>query len=181
MVVLGRAWRAYNHALASHPLITNTATATTLFLAGDVLCQTIEHRNAIKEAQLENKQPPTSIQWNYERMFRMTAFGFVFFGPSSHYWYRWLEKFFSRAKKEARDLPLRDFKSWSEFWQKSKMKLTLKKIAFDEGIYSPACIAALFVMVSAMEGRNWQYIENKFRKQFLEAYKMDLAIWPVAQ
>ncbi|KAL0489910.1 MPV17 [Acrasis kona] len=174
-----RLWRMYNHALSTRPLLTNTVTASTLFLAGDVLCQTIERRT--KRIEAEEKGTEAILEWDYMRMLRMTTFGAVFFGPSSHLWYMWLDKFFVRASKEARDLPLRDFKSMSDFVKHSKLKLTLKKIALDEGFYSPFCIAALFVFVSTLEGQNLEYIKDKFRYQFIEAYKMDLAIWPAAQ
>ncbi len=85
--VFRKIWNKYNHWLEIHPKPTNIATAGVLFFAGDVLSQVIEH---------QQKTEPSKFEW--DRALRMTLFGVIFFGPSSYYWYKWLDKTFSPAK-----------------------------------------------------------------------------------
>lgn len=65
-------WVAYNELLVSKPILTKALTSLTGFSIGDILAQ-----------KFLNKGEP----FDKERLLRMALFGFLFHGPTGHYFY----------------------------------------------------------------------------------------------
>ncbi len=71
-------WRAYNASLESNPILTKALTSLVGFFLGDLLAQKFL---GDKDAALDG--------W---RLARMAAFGFMFHGPTGHYFYNALDR-----------------------------------------------------------------------------------------
>lgn len=71
-------WRSYNASLESNPILTKALTSLVGFFLGDLLAQKfLGEDNAALDA------------W---RLARMAAFGFLFHGPTGHYFYNALDR-----------------------------------------------------------------------------------------
>ena len=70
-------WAAYNEKLESNPLATKAMTSLIGWALGDYLAQTFIGGGGV---------------FNFKRFARLSAFGFLYHGPSGHYFYNWLDK-----------------------------------------------------------------------------------------
>lgn len=89
---------------------------------------------------------------------RMTTTAIVA-GPPYYFWYRMLDKYFPGKAG----------------------KTILKKVVLDQTVLSPVMIAAFYMGMCRMEGKNHEQSMRELKDKFWFTYKLDCAIWPIAQ
>jgi len=158
-------WDFYNSALISYPVLTQGCTASSLFGAGDIICQTIEryqYRSKMIEESDEKKEKGEKLKdfkYDWTRVGRMATVGFVVVGPACHFWYKFLD---SRMPS-------------------TKTVQVIQKILVDEFLFGPIYLGTFFVSISTLEGMTPQQTAQKIKKDFLPTFKMDMTVWPPAQ
>eukprot|EP01136_Pigoraptor_vietnamica_P007370 Opistho-1_new@2633 len=97
-----------------------------------------------------------SLDW--ARAARMGAMGLAL-GPVHHHWYSFID----------RRLPSQSLSN------------VVKKVAADQAVFAPFCILSFFGGVATLEGRTPQETREEVGRKFWPTYKVDCAIWPLAQ
>lgn len=87
-------------------------------------------------------------------------FGFVFIGPSGHYWQNKLERIVGK-KTQYR---------------------ALKKVLIDQCLYGPVANAAFMVFISKIvENKSWRNTRMRLKDEFLVTQFKGWTLWPIAQ
>jgi len=136
-------WRGYTRCLDTNPLITKSITSGTLVALGDTISQYI----AI------NKD--STKQFDPMRTLKMSSLGFIYYGPSLHYWYKILERFVPGT---------------------SIAKVTAKTF-LDQTIYASSLIFVFFTATGFMDGHSWDKIQEKQKEDFLPTLKANWSLW----
>uniref|UniRef100_A0A6P7GXY6 Mpv17-like protein 2 n=1 Tax=Diabrotica virgifera virgifera TaxID=50390 RepID=A0A6P7GXY6_DIAVI len=110
------------------------------------------------QQELEYRQNLLDKRYDYARLTRMFIVGLAL-GPIHHYYYIGI------AKK----------------WPERTTKIILWKIALDQFIMSPICIACFFFGLNALEMRPFKEAVNEFKQKFYAVYTADWLIWPPTQ
>jgi protein Mpv17 len=93
---------------------------------------------------------------DYLRLLRLSVFGFIYHGPSGHYFYNWLDK-----QIEGTDA-----------------KHVAMKVAFDQLVWCPIFMTVFFTYMGLVEGDGLSAIAAKIRKDLLEACQGSWKLWP---
>lgn len=140
--ILGLAWAHYCKRLEKRPLPTKAITAGCLSAASDMLAQSMTSKNA----------------FNFRRTLAIGAFGFLWSGPSAHYWQGWLQKRF----------PKQDDAS------------AVKKVVVDQVTYGPICNLALMSFLALIvDGRSLKFTRHKLRTDFWSVQLNGWKFWPL--
>mmetsp|Transcript_5563 Transcript_5563/g.15941 ORF Transcript_5563/g.15941 Transcript_5563/m.15941 type:complete len:187 (+) Transcript_5563:226-786(+) len=140
--ILGLAWARYSQQLSKKPLPTKAVTAGCLSGASDILAQTLTSKGPI----------------NWRRTLAIAAFGFVWAGPSAHYWQAWLQKTF--PKKDDKTL--------------------IKKVAVDQLTYGPICNLALMCYLALIvDGRSFDFTKQRLKNDFWAVQVNGWRFWPL--
>lgn len=127
---------------------------------------------AIEIHELDQKKPfgseeltPDSRRlpppFDFERLTRFMAYGFLM-APVQHKWYGFLSKTFPFTKT-SRTIP------------------ALKRVAFDQLIFSPIGLAIFFTFMTIAEGGGRRAIMKKFQEVYIPALKANYMVWPAVQ
>eukprot|EP00744_Colponema_vietnamica_P010938 GILI01015399.1.p1 GENE.GILI01015399.1~~GILI01015399.1.p1 ORF type:complete len:214 (+),score=20.48 GILI01015399.1:96-737(+) len=143
--------------LSRFPIINATLISSGLFFSGDVLCQFIEHKQKKDE----------KFNWEHPRSLKMGLYGLTVAGPVFHLWY-------------TRALPYLCNRLPTPF-HSSKIRLSLSKLVLDEVFFSPSVIVAFFSVMGYLEGHTVEEVKQKLRKEFVQTYLLDAAVWPPIQ
>jgi len=153
-----RCIRTYHRLLVDKPVITKSVTCGILSFTGDIIAQTIEHKysmnNNNNNSQLNTWRILSRIDMG--RTLRFTSFGFLIFGPSAHYWYRFLDKLFPKPTTQS----------------------LLSKVLADQTLFTPVAIVSVFSYISLLEGHS---SFEKVRQDFWPTLKANWALWLPAQ
>ncbi|EFN52473.1 hypothetical protein CHLNCDRAFT_138820 [Chlorella variabilis] len=142
--VLALAWRRYLQALDQKPLKTKAVTAAVLIAASDLLAQRL------------TSAAPT----NWRRTLSMALYGFLWAGPSSHFWQHILENMFP---------------------DKSDALRSVKKVLVDQLAYGPVQNALFMAfLASVVEGRSWATTRAKLASDWPGVQRRSWRVWPVA-
>lgn len=133
-------WQAYNNALDDKPLLTKSLTSLVGWALGDALAQIFIG----------------SDPFNMKRFLTLSAFGFLYHGPSGHYFYNWLD-----SKIEGTD-------ALSVF----------KKVAFDQIVWCPIFMSVFFTYLGIVAGDSFSTIGNKIKNDLLTAVQGSWKVWP---
>ncbi|KAL3924143.1 MAG: hypothetical protein SGARI_006090 [Bacillariaceae sp.] len=123
-------WAAYNKALDDSPLTAKAFTSLVGWALGDILAQ---------------------------RFITLSAFGFLYHGPSGHYFYNWLD-----AK-----VPGKDAKS------------VATKVAIDQICWCPIFMTVFFTYLGLCNGDSFSTIGNKIKTDLLAACQGSWKVWPL--
>ncbi|KAJ1798023.1 hypothetical protein LPJ59_002769 [Coemansia sp. RSA 2399] len=155
MIGLLRTWTALAE---RQPLLTLAVTNGTLGGVGDLLAQFIEYRNS---------KTTNRFSWNYKRTLRFVAWGAVC-APVFHKWYLFLNNRF----------PLPTMK---ETGKRAYVTAVAQRVATDQGIYAPLGIAAFFIAMNYMEGKDWASARTRLSNYYWPTLAANYAVWPAVQ
>eukprot|EP00555_Chaetoceros_dichaeta_P002918 CAMPEP_0198250872 /NCGR_PEP_ID=MMETSP1447-20131203/1891_1 /TAXON_ID=420782 /ORGANISM="Chaetoceros dichaeta, Strain CCMP1751" /LENGTH=195 /DNA_ID=CAMNT_0043935769 /DNA_START=100 /DNA_END=684 /DNA_ORIENTATION=+ len=125
-------WAAYNEQLDKNPLTAKACTSLVGWFLGDLLAQLF----IVKAPQLD-----------LARLASLTAFGFLYHGPSGHYFYNWLD-----SKVEGTD-----------------GKAVFTKVAIDQILWCPLFMTVFFTYLGLVAGDSPATIASKIKNDLLTA------------
>jgi len=134
-------WAAYNDALDKKPLITKAFTSLVGWALGDLL------------AQIFIGGGPFDVK----RFITLSAFGFLYHGPSGHYFYNWLDS----------KIPGTEGK-----------KIALK-VAIDQILWCPVFMTVFFTYLGLVNGDSFTAIADKVKKDLFVACQGSWKVWPI--
>jgi len=134
-------WAAYNEALDKNPLTAKSCTSLVGWFLGDLL------------AQLFIVGGPLDIK----RLITLSAFGFLYHGPSGHYFYNWLD-----SKIEGTD-----------------GKSVATKVLIDQVAWCPLFMTVFFTYLGLVNGDSFTTIGSKIKNDLFTAVQGSWKIWPV--
>uniref|UniRef100_A0A6T6F9N6 Peroxisomal membrane protein MPV17 n=1 Tax=Craspedostauros australis TaxID=1486917 RepID=A0A6T6F9N6_9STRA len=134
-------WAAYNRALEDSPLIAKACTSLVGWALGDLLTQFFLSNAA----------------FDMKRFITLSLFGFLYHGPSGHYFYNWLD-----SKVEGTD-----------------GKSVAMKVAFDQIIWCPLFMTVFFTYLGVVNGDSFSAIGNKIKNDLLAACQGSWKVWPI--
>eukprot|EP00558_Chaetoceros_sp_UNC1202_P010121 CAMPEP_0197243270 /NCGR_PEP_ID=MMETSP1429-20130617/8778_1 /TAXON_ID=49237 /ORGANISM="Chaetoceros sp., Strain UNC1202" /LENGTH=235 /DNA_ID=CAMNT_0042703465 /DNA_START=27 /DNA_END=734 /DNA_ORIENTATION=+ len=134
-------WNAYNDALDKNPLTAKACTSAVGFFLGDLLAQLF-----IVKSTLDIK-----------RLVTLSVFGFIYHGPSGHYFYNWLD-----SKIEGTD-----------------GKSVATKVFIDQVFWCPIFMTVFFTYLGLANGDSFGAIGNKIKSDLFTAMQGSWKIWPV--
>mmetsp|Transcript_15406 Transcript_15406/g.18729 ORF Transcript_15406/g.18729 Transcript_15406/m.18729 type:complete len:233 (+) Transcript_15406:143-841(+) len=134
-------WAAYNESLEKSPLTTKAFTSLVGFLLGDLLAQVF-----ITGGPLDVK-----------RLITLTSFGFLYHGPSGHYFYNWLD-----SKIEG-----------------TGAKAVFSKVAIDQLLWCPIFMTVFFSYLGLVGGDSLATIADKIKSDLFTAMQGSWKVWPI--
>jgi len=135
-------WAAYNEALDTNPLTAKACTSLVGWFLGDLLAQLF----IVKAPQLD-----------LARLATLTAFGFLYHGPSGHYFYNWLD-----SKITGTD-----------------GKSVFTKVAIDQIFWCPLFMTVFFTYLGLVNGDSMATIGTKIKNDLFTACQGSWKIWPI--
>ncbi|KAL8160925.1 hypothetical protein V2J09_012414 [Rumex salicifolius] len=99
----------------------------------------------------------SSGTYDYLRTLRMAGYGFILLGPTLHFWFNLMSRFF----------PGRDLLS------------TAKKMALGQSVYGPLMTITFFTMNAALQGEHYTAIVSRLRRDLLPTLLNGIMYWPV--
>jgi protein Mpv17 len=139
------AWAGYNRALESKPILTKALTSLVGFLIGDLLAQKFLADGGDNAIDLS-------------RLARMSSFGFLFHGPTGHYFYGFLDRLIPG---------------------KSAINVA-SKVAIDQVLWAPIFTACFFAYLGATDRKSVQQIVDKIKKDTWTGVSTSWKFWPLA-
>lgn len=138
-------WANYNSALESKPILTKALTSLVGFFLGDLLAQ-----------KFLSKSDGAVI--DKARLARMASFGFLFHGPTGHYFYNFLDRL----------IP-------------GKTALNVaSKVAIDQVLWAPVFTACFFIYLGIAERKSQQQIIDKVKNDTWTGVTTSWKFWPLA-
>lgn len=138
-----RAWRAYERWLHVNPIKGKTLTSFFGFMIGDYITQ----------KKIEGQK-----EWDMKRTAIMGSFGLLWHGPSSHYFYGWLDRF----------MPGKCVRS------------VAAKTVFDQSFWNPTVKVIFFSYLSVAEFKGWDELCVKMNEGFMPAVLGSWVFWTPA-
>ncbi|XP_039213286.1 peroxisomal membrane protein 2 isoform X1 [Crotalus tigris] len=132
--------------LRLYPVLTKAATSAFLSALGSLLSQLIE-----------KTQKKRSLDWR--EPLRFAAYGFLFTGPLSHYFYLYLEQLIPSEAPFA----------------------LVKRLLVDRLIVSPAFLALFFLVMNFLEGKDISAFSKKMKTSYWASLKMNWKVWTPVQ
>ncbi|KAL1529253.1 hypothetical protein AB1Y20_000207 [Prymnesium parvum] len=140
---LTRLWKQYEESLDAKPLLMKALTSMVGFALGDILAQ-----NFIQKGD--------SFDW--ARFFRLTSFGFLVHGTTSHYFYGFLDG----------KIP------------GTGAKPVFSKVFIDQVLWNPIFGIMFFSYVAAFELKGIGYVKDKVQNELLTQVFGSWKVWPLA-
>lgn len=134
-------WAAYNEALDKNPLITKAMTSLVGWALGDFLAQVF-----ISKAAFDMK-----------RFITLSAFGFLYHGPSGHYFYNWLDKQIEGTSS----------------------KVVALKVLIDQTLWCPIFMSVFFTYLGLVNGDSLGTIGSKIKNDLFTAVQGSWKVWPI--
>jgi len=134
-------WAAYNDALDKKPLLTKSMTSLVGWALGDFIAQKFIGKAAFDMA----------------RFVRLSAFGFLYHGPSGHYFYNWLDR-----KIDGKG-----------------PKVVALKVLIDQTLWCPLFMTVFFTYLGLVAGDPLPVIRTKITSDLLAACQGSWKVWPV--
>lgn len=134
-------WNAYNEALDTNPITAKACTSLVGWALGDALAQIFI----------------TGGAFDWKRFATLSAFGFLYHGPSGHYFYNWLD-----GKIEG-----------------TGAKAVFSKVAVDQIFWCPLFMTVFFTYLGLVNGDSFATIGNKIKSDLLTACQGSWKVWPL--
>ncbi|CAM9659511.1 unnamed protein product [Pylaiella littoralis] len=138
----GGAWDAYNGALADKPILVKACTSLVGFSIGDFLAQ----------------KGTSKGKFSYERLARMAAFGFLFHGTISHFFYNALD----------------------EALPGTAAMTVIQKVVIDQVFWAPIFTLIFFTWIGITSGNTPNEIVNKVKSDLIQGVVGSWTVWPLA-
>lgn len=189
MAIVTRLVTKFNTYYADRPVLTMMITNAVLGGIADTVAQSItairlaalrkpggitkDDSIAIEIHELDGKNPTNSQElipdskflpppFDFERLTRFMGYGFMM-APLQFKWFQFL----------SRSFPM-DAKSGS-------LGPALKRVAFDQLIFSPVGIALFFTAMTVAEGGGRRAVSHKLRDMYIPTLKANYIVWPAVQ
>jgi len=133
-------WSAYETALATNPLLVKALTSLVGFTAGDILAQTLVEK-------VDKYDPMRTV--------RLGGFGLLWHGPSSHYFYGFLDNL----------IPGTD------------LTTVFTKVFCDQVLWNPIFGTVFFTYLTFAEGKTFADLKKKLQQDLFTAVKGSWAFW----
>lgn len=133
-------WAAYNESLEKNPLITKAFTSLVGWALGDLL------------AQLFISGGP----FDMKRFITLSIFGFIYHGPSGHYFYNWLDD----------KIP------------GTSGAVVATKVAIDQLLWCPIFMTVFFTYLGLVNGDSMATIVHKIKTDLFTAVQGSWKVWP---
>jgi hypothetical protein len=117
--------KAYLSALQRAPVRVKIATAGVLFAVGDTANQTINYKN-------------NGVKYDYKGALIFTAFGALFYAPTNHLWFAWMERNVACGAT----------------WNKQPMLQAFARVTLHSIVYAPFSIVSLFTWNGLFSGHS---------------------------
>ncbi|XP_053558188.1 peroxisomal membrane protein 2 [Bombina bombina] len=137
--------RSYLQLLKSRPLLTKAVTSGILSALGNLQAQAISKRRKGQKSSSVDLIGPL----------RYAAYGFLFTGPLSHFFYLYLEQLIPSS------LPLSG----------------LRRLLLDRLIFAPAFLLLFFTVMNILEGKDLATLRQKLKDGYWRALKMNWKVW----
>jgi protein Mpv17 len=134
-------WTWYNKELDEHPLTAKACTSLVGWGLGDVLAQVFI----------------SGGPFDWKRFITLSIFGFIYHGPSGHFFYNWLDS----------KVPGTDGKS------------VATKVAIDQLIWCPIFMTVFFTYLGLVNGDSFAAIGDKIKADLLTACQGSWKVWPI--
>lgn len=134
--------------LKKYPILTKAVTSGILSALGNLLSQTLEAR---KKAQ----SGAQSREVDAAAAARYAVYGLFITGPVSHYFYQLMEVW----------MPTTD------------PYCIVKRLMLDRLIFAPGFLLLFYFVMNILEAKGWDEFENKMRKSYWTALKMNWKVW----
>jgi len=142
----------------NHLFFTNVGISFGLSGVGDLIEQKIERKQLTQQQNSSNLvKKVSSINWS-RTLHMSTAFGLTS-GFLCHFWYNYLDRM----------LPGRG------------VRIIVQKIAWDQLMFSPVCIAACLVVAGSLEAKSASSLTSETLQLGGRLYLAEWLIWPPAQ
>lgn len=92
-----------------------------------------------------------------KRFITLSAFGFLYHGPSGHYFYNWLDNL----------IPGSDGKA------------VASKVAFDQIVWCPVFMTVFFTYLGLVNGDSFATIGTKIKNDLFSAMQGSWKVWPI--
>jgi len=136
-------WKGYSKMLDEQPLLTKALTSFTGFALGDILAQIF----------IQKCSP-----FDWARLFRLSSFGFLIHGTSSHYFYGFLD---GRIPG-------------------TSAAVVFTKVFIDQVLWNPIFGIMFFSYVAAFELKGFDYVKDKVQNELLTQVTGSWKVWPLA-
>lgn len=133
-------WAAYNEALDKTPITAKAMTSAVGFFLGDLLAQLFIVKSGL----------------DIKRLVTLSIFGFIYHGPSGHYFYNWLD-----SKIEGTD-----------------GKSVATKVFIDQVFWCPIFMCVFFTYLGLANGDSFGVIGNKIKTDLFSAMQGSWKVWP---
>lgn len=137
-------WATYNSRLACYPITTKAITSLVGFFLGDLVAQKFLGEDG--------------AAFNWARVGRMAAFGFLIHGPTGHYFYSFLDRLIVGAT------PIK----------------VAAKVAVDQLFWAPIFTALFFSFLGFAEGKSLDEVIDKINRDTWTAVTTSWKFWPLA-
>jgi len=134
-------WAAYNDALDKNPLTAKACTSLVGWFLGDLLAQVFLVKQGL----------------DIKRLITLSAFGFLYHGPSGHYFYGFLDN-----KIKGTD-----------------GKAVATKVAIDQLLWCPCFMTVFFTYLGLVNGDSVGTIVNKIKTDLFSAMQGSWKVWPL--
>lgn len=134
-------WAAYNDSLDKYPLATKAFTSLVGWALGDFLAQVFISGGA----------------FDMKRFITLSLFGFLYHGPSGHYFYNWLDK----------TIP------------GTEAKVVALKVLIDQTMWCPIFMTVFFTYLGLVNGDSMNVIVKKVKTDLLSACQGSWKVWPL--
>jgi protein Mpv17 len=136
------AWKNYEQLLDTKPLLMKMLTSMTGFAIGDILAQVFI----------------TKGEFDWARLIRLTSFGFLVHGSSSHWFYGMLD---------------------GKIPGKGAVPV-FSKVFIDQVLWNPIFGIMFFSYVAAFELKGFDYVKDKVQNELLVQVTGSWKVWPLA-
>jgi len=136
-------WKGYSKMLDEQPLLTKALTSFTGFALGDILAQLF----------IQKTNP-----FDWARLLRLSSFGFLVHGTSSHWFYGFLD---------------------GKIPGKSA-QVVFSKVFIDQVLWNPIFGIMFFSYVAAFELKGFDYVKDKVQNELLTQVTGSWKVWPLA-
>jgi hypothetical protein len=103
----GRVWTAYRTALTRQPYLTSAITSALVLASGDVLAQSLEHRQYLQSHPAATASDTPALRFQGNRTLILSVWGGAFFSPFFTRVFHWLETIPALKQPTPRNLVLR--------------------------------------------------------------------------
>lgn len=135
-------WSQYNDSLDDNPLTTKALTSLVGWALGDFLAQTFISKG---------------VAFDMKRFISLSTFGFLYHGPSGHYFYNWLDS----------KIP------------GTESKVIALKVAIDQTIWCPLFMTVFFTYLGMVNGDSFATIGTKLKDDLFTACQGSWKVWPI--